>query len=132
MERHEQEEEIEIHPEEYQDDTESIVNTEESEFIKDVEELAEYARETKGENESVEPQVEQENAAYCAEQYYETLKEKEVLNDQDSKEEQETEELRQEVTEELNVDQESGYKSDELEGEDVIEASKEITSTYEF
>ncbi len=132
MERHEQEEEIEIHPEEYQDDTESIVNTEESEFIKDVEELAEYARETKGENESVEPQVEQENAAYCAEQYYETLKEKEVLNDQDSKEEQETEELRQEVTEELNVDQESGYKSDELEGEDVIEASKEITSTDEF
>ena len=129
MEHQEQEEEIEIRPEEYQDDTEPIVNTDEIEFIKDVEELAEHARELKAEDENVEPQAEQENAAYYAEQYYEKLKEKEVVNDQNSIEEQETEELRQEVTEELKGDQESGYKSDELEEED---ASKKITSTEEF
>ncbi|TKJ26926.1 MAG: hypothetical protein CEE42_03660 [Promethearchaeota archaeon Loki_b31] len=129
MEHQEQEEEIEIRPEEYQDDTEPIVNTDEIEFIKDVEELAEHARELKAEDENVEPQAEQENAAYYAEQYYEKLKEKEVVNDQNSIEEQETEELRQEVTEELKGDQESGNKSDELEEED---ASKKITSTEEF
>jgi len=110
MEHQEQEEEIQIRPEEYQDDTEPIVNTDEIEFIKDVEELAEHAREIKAEDECVEPQAEKENAAYYAEQYYEKLKEKEVVSDQNSKEEQETEELRQGVTEE----------------------SKEITSTEEF
>jgi hypothetical protein len=128
----EQEEQIEILPEEYQEDTEPIVNTDESEFIKDVEELAEYAREIKAEDENVEPQAEQENAAYYAEQYYETLKEKEVVNDQDSKEGQETEELKQEVTEELNGHQEGGCESDKLEEEEIIEASEEIISTEEF
>ncbi len=132
MEHQEQEEEIEIRPEEYQGDTEPIVNTYESEFIKDVEELAEYARETKGEDDSVELQVEQENAAYYAEQYYEKIKEKEVLNEHNNKEEQETEELMQEVAEEFKDDQESGYKSDEIEKEDISNASKEITSTEEF
>jgi len=132
MEHQEQEEEIEIRPEEYQNDTEPIVNSDEIEFIKDVEELAEHARETRDDDENVEPQAEKENAAYYAEQYYETLKEKDVVNDQNSKEEQEAEELRQEVTEELKGDQESGYKSDELEKEDITKASKEITSTEEF
>ncbi|GAH37155.1 unnamed protein product, partial [marine sediment metagenome] len=93
VEHPEQEEQIEIRPEEYQDDTEPIVNSDEIEFIKDVEELAEHARETRDDDENVEPQAEQENAAYYAEQYYEKLKEKEVVNDQDSKEEQETEEI---------------------------------------
>ena len=97
MEHQEQEEEIEIRTEEYQGDTEPIVNANEIEFIKDVEELAEYVRETKKEDENVEPQAEKENAAYYAEQYYEKLKEKEVVNYQNNKEEQETEELRPEI-----------------------------------
>ena len=132
VEHQEKEEEIEIRPEECQNDTEPIINTDESEFIKDVEELAEYAREIKAEDEDIEPQAEKENAAYYAEQYYESLKEKEVVNDHDSKEAQETEELRQEVAEELKGDQESNYKSAELEEEATIEGSKEITSTEEF
>jgi len=126
----EQEEEIEIRSEEYQNDTEPIVNSDEIEFIKDIEELAEQARKINAEDENIEPQTEKENAAYYAEQYYEALKEKEVVSV--SKEGQETEELRQEVTEELNSDQESGHNSDNLEEEeDIIEASK-ITSTEEF
>ena len=76
MEPQEQEEEIEIPPEEYQDDSEPIVNTEEIEFVNKIEELAEFARETKGEDEILEPQVEQETAAYHAEKYYEKLRER--------------------------------------------------------
>ena len=119
MEPQEQEEEIEIPPEEYQGDSEPIVNTEEIEFINKIEELAEFARETKGEEEVLEPQVE-ENAAYHAEKYYENLKEKEEVHEQFSKEDQEIEESRQEVTEE----------SENLE--EINETSKEITSTEEF
>jgi len=132
VEHQEQEEQIEIRSEEYQGDTEPIVNGDEIEFIKDVEKLAEHAREIKAEDENIEPQTEKENAAYYAEQYYESLKENEVVNDQDSKEGQETEELKQETTEELNGHQESGCESDKLEEEDIIKASEEIISTEEF
>jgi len=143
MEHQEQEEEIEIRPEEYKDDTEPIVNTEEIEFIKDIEELAEHAREIKAEDEIVEPKAEQENAAYYAEQYYEKLKEKVVVKDQDSIEEQETEELRQEVTEEFEylweirdiLDRE-GKSPEEIEevmheAEEMYETLKNAEKLYE-
>jgi len=119
VEDQDQEEEIEIPLEEIPDNPDPIVNTEEIEFINKIEELAEFARETKGEDEVLEPQV-GENSAYHAEKYYENLKENEVVSEQYSKEDQEIEESRQEVTEE----------SKNLE--EINETSKEITSTEEF
>jgi len=117
-----EEEAIEIDPEEYENDQDPIIDTEEIEFVRDMEELGRMLKEY--DEKLGYPEEENDNTAFNAEQAYREIKERNS-NKEEKEEAQELEEQEKEITEKQKEEHIEENLSDDAQEEDVNDISEE-------
>ncbi len=117
-----EEEVVEIDPEEYENDQDPIIDTEEIEFVRDMEELGRMLKEY--DEKLGYSEEENDNTAFNAEQAYREIKERKI-NKEEKEKAQELEEQEKEITEEQKEEHIEEILSGDAQEEDVNDTSEE-------